>query len=285
MRALARDPRADQFARRIRPGRIPRRTRPDRLGRLFNELPPLAPVSEESTQALKEMGKPGGIMDAKDALDCGPIALNVDPDLSRNNRNNPTHTAGTTFMGQFMDHDMTFDTTSPLNVGTEPGRSRNSREPAFNLDSVYGEGPVGSLKLYDQQDRIKLKIESGGLFEHLPRGPDNVALIADPRNDENLMIAGLQAAFILFHNRAVDHVRRNGVSEGRRRQRRRDHPSDAFEEARRLTTWHYHWMILHEFLPLFIGQPMVDAILGSGRRFCAPDEGEAFIPVESQGAA
>jgi hypothetical protein len=259
--------------------------RPDRFGRLFATLPPFARASEAVTAALMEIGKPGGIMDARDALERGPVDLIVDPALSAINRNNPTHTAGTTFMGQFMDHDMTFDTSSQLGVKTEPRRSRNAREPAFNLDSVYGEGPIGSLKLYDQQDRIKLKIESGGLFEDLPRGADNVAVIADPRNDENLVIAGLQSAFILFHNRCVDHVRRNGTDPAFTAWRRREEAADVYEEARRLTTWHYQWMILHEFLPQMIGAPMVATILGSGRRFYRPPHGEAFIPVEFQGAA
>ena len=258
--------------------------RPDRFGRLFNGLPPFARASQQVAQALMEIGKPGGIMDARDALDRGPVDLIVDAALSANNRNNPSHTAGTTFMGQFMDHDMTFDTTSQLGVATEPRRARNAREPAFNLDSVYGEGPIGSLKLYDRADRIKLRIESGGVFEDLPRGSDNVAVIADPRNDENLVIAGLQAAFILFHNRAVDHVRRNGVEDGFALWRRGDDLDDLFQEARRLTTWHYHWMILHEFLPQMIGPSMVQAIAG-GRRFYRPERGEASIPVEFQGAA
>ena len=44
----------------------------------------------------------------------------------------------------------------------------------------------------------------------------------------------------------------------------------AFAQARRLTTWHYQWLILHEFLPLFVGQPMVDDVLRRGRRFYRP---------------
>jgi hypothetical protein len=260
-------------------------TRPDRFGRLFGRLPPFAQVSDAVTAALMEIGKPGGIMDAKDALNRGPVDLIVDLTLSNVNKNNPNHTAGTTFMGQFMDHDMTFDTTSQLGVPKDPLRSRNAREPAFNLDSVYGEGPIGSLKLYDPDDRIKLRIESGGLFEDLPRTSKNVAIIADPRNDENLMIAGLQAAVILFHNQAVDFVRRDGTDQSLTEFRRREPDADVFEEARRLTTWHYQWMILHEFLPLFIGPQMVQTILRGGRRFYRPARGDAFIPVEFQGAA
>ena len=55
-----------------------------------------------------------------------------------------------------------------------------------------------------------------------------------------------------------------------------------FRQARQLTTWHYQWMILHEFLPLFIGQALVNEILADGRRFYRP--AEAVMPVEFQGA-
>ena len=60
-------------------------------------------------------------------------------------------------------------------------------------------------------------------------------------------------------------------------------PDEVFDEARRLTRWHYQWMIVHEFLPLFIGQPLVDEILHRGRKFYRPRV--AFMPVEFQGAA
>ncbi len=94
-------------------------------------------------------------------------------------------------MGQFMDHDVTFDTSSPLGVPTAPESSPNGRTPAFDLDSVYGQGPMMSPVLYDPSDPIKLKIEAGGLHEDLPRTADKTAIIGDPRNDENLVIAGL----------------------------------------------------------------------------------------------
>lgn len=214
-----------------------------------------------------ELGKAGGLLDAKDDLDAGPIKLITESSLNRNNPNNPTHTAGTTFMGQFLDHDMTFDTTSRLGKPTRPVTVPNARTPAFDLDTVYGDGPAGSPTLYDPNDKIKFKIESGDLFEDLPRDGNKAAIIADPRNDENMMIAGLHVAFLLFHNNAVDPSLSN---------------DEAFREARRLTTWHYHWMILNEFLPLFVGQAMVDEILANGRKFYTPFKDRAFIPVEFQ---
>jgi hypothetical protein len=187
-----------------------------------------------------------------------------------NNPDNPTHTAGTTFVGQFIDHDVTFDTSSTLGVPTEPLTSPNGRTPSLDLDSVYGGGPVASPALYDPKRPGKLLIGSGGIFEDLPRMSDGTAIVGDPRNDENMMIAGLHCAFVLFHNRAVDAA--HGTSEQR------------FAQARQLTTWHYHWMVLHEFLPLFVGQAMVDDVLANGRRFYTVGLGQAFMPVEFQGA-
>src|SRR5262245_40528211 len=99
--------------------------REDRFGRIFPNLRPFADTSNQLLNALREIGKPGGMMDAADDLAAGPVALIVDPALSENNPNNPTHTAGTTFMGQFLDHDLTFDLTSRLAVRAEPTQSPN----------------------------------------------------------------------------------------------------------------------------------------------------------------
>jgi hypothetical protein len=55
-----------------------------------------------------------------------------------------------------------------------------------------------------------------------------------------------------------------------------------FGEARRLTTWHYQWMIVREFLPQFVGERMVENVLTYGGRFYSPAVGEGAIPVEFQ---
>jgi hypothetical protein len=251
----------------------PLATPADRFGRMFPNLPPFVDANDRNRAALTDMGKPGGLLDAKDDLSVGPVNLITDPNQSLVNRDNPTHTAGTTFLGQFLDHDMTFDTTSVLGVPTSPEGTRNNRTPALDLDSVYGSGPVASPTLY-QPDRIKLRIESGGLFEDVPRNSDGSAIIADPRNDENAIISGLQAAVILFHNRVVDQLRGQGVPD-----------NQVFAQARRLVTWHYQWIIVHQFLGEIVGADVVNDILRNGRRWYRPEPGPAFIPVEFQGAA
>jgi Animal haem peroxidase len=251
------------------------------FGRLFPDMPPFFErPSRGLEQALLALGAQGGLLDAKDDLSQGPIALITNPALSVNNPDNPTHTAGTHFVGQFIDHDITFDTSSKLGVPTDPFTSPNGRTPMLDLDSVYGGGPVGSPALYDPADRSKLRIESGGTypdaslgFEDVPRTSDGTAIIGDPRNDEHMIISGLHCAFIKFHNRQVDEARSHGKS----------YPMD-YLQARQLTTWHYHWLVLHEFLPLFVGSDMARDVLRFGRRFYRVGPGQAFMPVEFQGA-
>jgi len=62
-------------------------------------LLPFAEPSPRLTAALIEIGKPAGMLDAKDVLERGPVDLIVNPALSVKNSENSTHTAGTTFMG------------------------------------------------------------------------------------------------------------------------------------------------------------------------------------------
>src|SRR6476619_7712873 len=102
------------------------------FGRMFH-LPPFAPPNSAVRDALMDLGRPGGIMDANDDLAAGPVALITDPNLQLINRNNPTDTAGVTFFGQFIDYDMTCDRVSRLGFPTPPGTSPNARSPFFDL--------------------------------------------------------------------------------------------------------------------------------------------------------
>ena len=250
---------------------------PDQMP-FFHDLIPFG-ATDQLRDALRDMGKPGGLLDAKDKLAAGPVALIADAAVNGNspatNPDNPSHTAGVTFFGQFMDLDITFDARSTLGVPTDPYATLNAHPAAFDLDTVYGLGPFVTPQYYEKDDPIKLRIESGGIFEDLPRNADLMPMVPDPRTDQHLMISGLHCAFILFHNRAVDHVRQElGLVD----------PPAIFAEAKRLTLWHYHWLILNEFLPLFVGPAMANDVLSRGRRFYRPDMGLATMPVEFQGA-
>lgn len=240
---------------------------PDRFDRMF-DLPTFAEPSQELRAALVELGRPGGIMDANDPLELGPIRLITEPELSPDNRDNPTHTAGVTFLGQFMDHDITRDAGSRLGQPTPARRSTNLRSAQLDLDSVYGGGPDESPELYEG---FRFRIESGGQFEDLPRDDEGQAILGDDRNDENLIISGLHAAFLSFHNAVLDDVA-NGTP-----------TATDFEQAKRTVQHHYQWIVVNEVLPQFVGQDMVDSILVSG--FEVFDNDTPRIPLEFQTAA
>ena len=168
--------------------------------------------------------------------------------------NNPQILAGFTFLGQFIDHDLTLDTTPLSQQQQDPDALTNFRSARYDLDSVYGGSPTESPEFYDRNDPDKLLID--GLDDpnkpdDVPRQSDGKAIIGDPRNDENLIVCQLHLAFMKFHNALVDHVREQGsvAADG------------VFEEALRLCRWHYQWMVVHDFLPHVVGQDMVDQVL------------------------
>ncbi|MFZ1803888.1 MAG: hypothetical protein WAU05_08185, partial [Nitrospira sp.] len=118
----------------------------DVYSRMFPGLPPFAPQTDESREQAKRLGVKEGVLDAKDNLN-DPILSITDPNLSLNNPNNPNMTAGVTFFGQFLDHDLTLALKAPLLENTKPRQTTNFRTAEFDLDSVYGNGPTGSPEL------------------------------------------------------------------------------------------------------------------------------------------
>ena len=254
-----------------------------RFGRLFPTLPTFAADTPLLRDALSELGAKGGPMDAGDDLS-DPVTLITDPAKSVNNPDNPALTAGFTFLGQFLDHDMTFDPTSSLARQQDPESIRNFRIPALDLDSVYGGGPGASPHLYDSTidgGRTTFLIEeipgsaavsvgNETRFD-VPRNSQNTALIGDPRNDENVIISQFHRALLGFHNRVLADVKSElgpGSTVG-----------EIFSEAQRLVRWHYQWLVIHEFLVKTVGGGLVDDVLDNGPKHFKW-RNNPYIPVE-----
>ncbi len=198
-----------------------------RFGAMFKRLPAYAPRDDLLDGLARTMIEP----DTGDAfLATGPLLF-----------------AGFTFIGQFIDHDITFDNTPLEQQQADPYATTNFRTPRYDLDSVYGRGPATDPQFYDPADLDKLlvRLNAHGV-EDLARDAAGHAVIPEPRNDENVIISQLHRAVARFHNRIVDHVRSQGV--------RREW---VFETARRLTRWHYQWAVTHDFLPRFVGDELV----------------------------
>jgi hypothetical protein len=194
--------------------------------------------------------------------------------------------AGFTYLGQFVDHDLTMDATATA-FGTDVNVEDlvQGRSPALDLDSLYGRGPQdGNDQRFYQADKAKLRVGTtvGIAFQNdpfaaqdmegfdLPRvgqgstkGARRMADIPDHRNDENLIVAQMHAAFIRFHNRVVDQLSAAGT------------PSAAlFEKARKKVVRHYQWMLRHDFLPRVVDPSIVDDVFTNGRKFFEVPWGE-----------
>jgi hypothetical protein len=80
----------------------------------------------------------------------------------------------------------------------------------------------------------------------VPRNSQMIALIGDPRNDENLIASQLHLGFLRFHNAVVDYVETELGLSG-------SPPDQLFAEAQQIVRWHYQWIPIHEFLRLTCG--------------------------------
>jgi Animal haem peroxidase len=170
--------------------------------------------------------------------------------------------SGFTYLGQFLDHDLTFDrTAAPLGQDESPADMVQGHSPALDLDSLYGKGPNDAAsEVFYAPDHLHLKTGDSDADPNdgfdLPRAGQapTPARIPDPRNDENLAVAQTHAAFIRFHNRVVDTLPANTP------------PSVAFMRARKIVTRHYQWMIKTDFLPRICDPDVVTDVFKNGRK-------------------
>jgi hypothetical protein len=221
-----------------------------------------------------------------------------DPNINSHNPADPgvsSIPAGFTYFGQFVDHDITLDVSSSIDVATDANTINNMRSPALDLDNVYGDGPALDPFLYvfpSAGPATAIKFQTGTNSPQGPGGPSSTgtpagmlaqttwdvprmlgtktAIIGDPRNDENLIIVQFQHAMLRFHNAVVDLLVSAFFA------------GDIFAEAKRIVTHHYQWAVVNDFLKRICGAAAVANAMAS---VVAP-KGSAFrMPVEFAVAA
>jgi hypothetical protein len=245
---------------------------------LFPELPPYL-VGEEKLE--NELGS--GDVDGDEVTTSGPMLEPIDGSEAEDSDRIPSPFV---FFGQFIDHDITLDVTTEFESEADPEAVENFRTPALEMDNVFGQGREASRFLYasesvdaDTEGHKLLLHESDPEYPALQRNQEGTAIIGDPRNDENIVIARLHAGMINFYNQVLEALADDEGPDFERRCETIGH------EARRLTRWHYQWIILHEFLPLVCGKDIVCDVLANGPRFYQPTGDNPYIPVEFAVAA
>lgn len=201
--------------------------------------------------------------------------------------------AAYTYLGQFIDHDITLEAVSaglpglldpalqPLPAQTIKTILRNGRTSPLDLDSLYGfPAPTDGEKLVvnrvtslndptppfarpDGKDDFNdvPRLPRATIFEH-----DRAALLGDSRNDENLVISQLHVAFLRAHNALVDQ-------------------GNSFEDAQRILRQHYQHIVLHDYLPRIADAAVVKRLSQYGPSFYQAMNEPFFMPLEFSVAA
>lgn len=238
-----------------------------RFGRMFRSLP-AARFGKNDAEVLANLKALGDAMsakfdkpfDGKDAEESGIPALY-------------------TYLGQFIDHDITFDPASSLQMQNDPDALTDFRTPAFDLDNVYGRGPDDQPYMYDGElFLLGEAIDGGGdpKAVDLPRNNAKVrrALIGDPRNDENALVSQLQGLFLRFHNRM-----------------RSENKDLAFAEVQQRVRFHYQFVVLNDFLPRVVHSSVLSQLKDDDGNWDRDSlefyhwKNQPFMPVEFSVAA
>jgi len=219
--------------------------------------------------------------------------------------------AGYTYLTQFITHDISFDEASDRHIRKDRPweimapefikELRNLRKPNFDLETVYGyanpvnHGEISRDELM-QNHRLPLlrlgktegnDIDGGAAaFSYpndLPRSLASVtAKVVDPRNDENLLLAQTQVAFIKFHNAIVVWLSESGDYKD---ESGKVKTKEVFDKARRITIRYYQTIILTDLLPRIVQESVLNDVVSKiipGKVFYQPD---MFIPLEFSTAA
>ena len=212
-----------------------------------------------------------------------------DPSDTPDDQENPYVPAGYTYLGQLVDHDLTFDTRSTLDTLPSGLSSfpNDERTPRFDLDCLYGEGPSSSAFMYDSDGRLATNPSkpfdlprAATLFD--PSDPtSHRAIIGDPRNDENSIVAQLQLVFIKFHNKLIDAYKAQGLK-----------GSALFKRAQKEVRFSYQLILVSDFLKRIVRKEVYDEFKNdfeshgnAAFKLFKPGPVRSALPLEFTGAA
>ena len=165
--------------------------------------------------------------------------------------------AGYTYIGQLVSHDIVPETT----------QSRRGRLVTrhLNLDSLYGT-PGNNSELFDKHGHFLIRPADDDHPDDFVRDPTGLAIIPDPRNDENVIVAQLHLFFLKLHNLIID----------------KGWASDP-DDARRLVTLLFQLLVVEDFLWQILNRTVYESYVCKNQRWLPVDT--LRIPREFSHAA
>ncbi len=208
---------------------------------------------------------------------------------------NPDIPAGYTYLLQLVFHDLTQTASALPSIKGKRNRHVNLRRVQLELETIFGGGPDADPVCYEapqrgESGRTRLKLGQMDMGDNkkssapdldlrrIAASPDRYAkrmplpdvLIADPRNDDNVILSQLTALFHHFHNAVLAKL----VS----RQEQADIPPPVFTKARSIVVKAYRTIILEDVLRRILHPVVYDhyrKLFDDGADF-----GQADVPLE-----
>ena len=253
----------------------------------FDYMFPLAAANAECTLPTGATTQ-GALLSLGDAMATDTLAM----------ANDSTIPAVFTYLGQFIDHNITAQTDreigvsriatpdgmvmdlTPLPASEVSTQLINGRRPLLDLSQVYGDGPplgaatgvVSAGPLFEEPGKL-LKVAAAPPGFDVPRTDNGTAIIADMRNNENLNVCQLHCAFLLFHNKVAEGLPAALTADER------------FIRAQQLVRWSYQYIVLNDYLTTVCDPAIVADIQANGLRYYSPDDDTLFMPLEFSVAA
>jgi hypothetical protein len=208
--------------------------------------------------------------------------------------------SGYTYLGQLLVHDLSFG--GLLSAGLAADRLEawtNLRTPRLDLDCLYGIEPNVDVQLFERaaepgETRCLFRLGQPSATGRpqppntcpldLARVPDVAAsgkpvdpLLADPRNDDHLLLSQLVLLLVRMHNRIVGALRPR-LSSNR----------EAFEAARGFVVAAYRNIVVYDYLSRLLPEPFFADLLRDEpalidapvRHESAASAGAADLPIE-----
>jgi hypothetical protein len=188
--------------------------------------------------------------------------------------------AGYTYFGQLVAHDLSFMRETlvlPDQRPLDPATLHQGRKPVLDLDSLYGSGPDDATVPYCRHSgRFIMGFAADGRPRDLPRNIDGSAQIADPRNDDHLLLAQMQVMLMNCHNRIIDILQQSGITSS----------AQLYDTARQELTGLYRHLVLQDLAWELLPVKVWDLVIRDGRGLLQDDPaGEPGMLIEIAAAA
>ncbi|MFT6434369.1 MAG: hypothetical protein ACJAVI_002418 [Candidatus Azotimanducaceae bacterium] len=158
-----------------------------------------------------------------------------------------------TYVGQMVSHDIV-----PPTSNTQPSREVT---PTLNLDSIYGSSPLYTYRHFPEHTGLlgkdgKFKVGKSGDLKRI----DGIAVIPEPRNDENQIVAQFHRFWQDLHNRIVEEEKANAL------------------KARSIVTRLFQLVVIEDLLAQCLDHRVFESIFRDNQRFLDASNWDDKIP-------